>query len=112
MIKLGATVRMTNGHLEVTRGNVTLKFNRKLQSGSSYLMCARMIPIDFVHHETAMLNSETNLKPMTFNKAHQILGHAGPQLTIITAKKLGYRVKSTSKKCKHCGTAKTTKKAE
>ena len=109
-IKCGAKVEMIDGHLEVTKGHVTLKFNRKLESGSSYLMCARMMPIDSVHHEHAMLNEESHLKPMSFMKAHYMLGHPGPRLTVSTAKKLGYKVKLSNRKCNHCGLAKSTKK--
>ena len=73
-------------------------------------MCARMVPIDFVHHEHAMLNEESHLKPMSFMNAHYMLGHPGPRLTVNTAKKLGYRVKLSNQKCNHCGMAKSTKR--
>ena len=101
---------MVDGHLEVTKGNVTIKFNQKLSSGSSYLMCAQMVPIDNVHHKLAMINNETGLSNMSFSRAHQILGHAGPRITIDTMKELGYKVKSSNKKCRHCGKAKSTQK--
>lgn len=104
----------------------------KLKSGSSYLMCARMMPMTDSYHENAMITQEknecfmkgcndeqqngmenkdvTNLKNMTFTKAHEILGHAGPQLTISTARALGFKVKSNNVKCEHCGKAKSMQK--
>ena len=130
----GAEVVMDDGFLKVKKDGCTIKFDMKLKSGSSYLMCARMVPVVDQYHELAMIQEDDKtkqetkgqiedkiiekdkeqntdkLRPMTFIKAHQILGHAGPQLTISTAKTLGFKVKSSNKKCKHCGKAKSMQK--
>ena len=88
-----------------------------------------MIPITDSYHENAIITQEkkecfikscndeqlngmgnknvVNLKNMTFTKAHEILGHAGPQLTISTA---GFKVESSNVKCEHCGKAKSMQK--
>ena len=47
---------------------------------------------------------------MAFMKAHQILGHAGPKLTIETSRALGYKVRMKDKKCRFCGKAKSKQK--
>ena len=125
-VKMGAEVKIIDGHIEVKRNNRTIKFDMKLKSGSSYLMCAKMIPVKNAIHETAMVSldrsqkikiepaeiipTERKLKQMSFMKAHQILGHAGPKLTIETSRALGYKVRMKDKKCRFCGKAKSKQK--
>ena len=57
-----------------------------------------------------MMNKEVNLRPLSYMKAHLMLGHAEPKLTISTEKKLGFKVKSINGKCIDCGQAKSTRK--
>ena len=80
-----------------------------------------MIPSTGKPHENAMvhreskelefnLNSGEKLKSMKFMTAHRIFAHAGPRLTIETARNMGYKVKAINKCCIDCGKAKITQK--
>ena len=56
----GAHVRIENGFLKVESKGCVVKFDMKLKSGSSYLMCARMMPMTDSYHENAMITQEKN----------------------------------------------------
>ena len=54
----GAHVGIENGFLKVKSKRCVVKFDMKLKSGSSYLMCARMIPMTDSYHENAMITQK------------------------------------------------------
>ena len=43
-ISIGAKATIKNGYIVIMKDKVKIKFDMKLKSGSSYLMCAKMIP--------------------------------------------------------------------
>ena len=51
-----------------------------------------------------------NSNPIGLMKTHRLLGHAGPQITISTIRRLGYRMKHSHKKYKDFGKAKISQK--
>ena len=57
-LKQGTEVKIRDGALEVTKENLTIKFDMKLKSGLSYLMCANMTPLNKGYHKRAMVNEE------------------------------------------------------
>ena len=98
----GWNVHGSNNKLMVQKGDATINFDIIIKTQRGKLFCVNMKRTNEVSCAISEISKD---------KAHRVLGHAGPESTVAIAKALGWKLTGTQHVCASCQMAKAKQKA-